>query len=68
MAHVYKYPGNDIEYLEGKRYDVKVIAAHEIEEHLENGWSLTTAEAEEKSKPKRGNHKKDTDDAGLQQT
>jgi hypothetical protein len=66
MTHVYKYPGDDIEYLEGKRYDVKVIAVHEIEAHLKEGWSLTTAEAEEKSKPKRTYHKKGDDDGGLQ--
>jgi len=71
MTHVYRYPGNDIEYLDGKRYDVKVIANHEIDTHLENGWRLTTSEAEElskeKTKQKRSDHhKKDVDDGGLQ--
>jgi len=44
--YVYKYPGTDIEYLDGKTYDYKIIGDHELEDHLSEGWSETPEQAE----------------------
>lgn len=65
MTFLYKYPGNMIEYLDGKRYDIKKVDDHEVEQHLKDGWSLTTEEAEAESEPKKAHKPKAGDDAGL---
>ena len=43
---VYKYPGTMIEYAEGKQYDFKYIPDTERDAAIDEGWSLSPADAE----------------------
>jgi len=47
---VYQFPGTQIEYLDGKTYNIKTLLPHE---EIEEGWFNSPQEAEEASKPKR---------------
>jgi hypothetical protein len=41
--YIYKFPGTQIEYLEGKRYDYQIV---DDDGELEAGWALTPDDAE----------------------
>jgi hypothetical protein len=44
MTYFYKYPGTQIEYLDGKMYDINQSSEDEL--MLADGWSLSPEEAE----------------------
>ena len=49
---VYRYPGDHIEYLEGKTYDIKKVDdGDELTDALVNGWALSPDEAEALTAP-----------------
>ena len=49
---VYRYPGDQIEYLEGKSYDIKKVDdGDELTDALVNGWALSPDEAEALTAP-----------------